>query len=97
MPLYNNGATLGDTTNGKAPNIKGVYDSVLANKTNHTPVASGAFSVGTKTGEFSTNGGQYYRNEYPIDFDASRCSAVYSDSATGIIPAGVYMNICVKY
>ena len=69
--------SVGGVEDGYVPNIKGVYDSVLANKINHTPVASGVFSVGTKTGDFTTNGGEFYRNEYPIDFDASRSNSAY--------------------
>ena len=92
IPLYDSAATLGATTNGKAPNIKG---DLMQNLNDRTGQPSGCFYTADSSSRrrcAGENGGGYH-----MVFNANNNSTVYDDNATGIIPAGVYMNICVKY
>ena len=90
VPIYDRTATLGDTTNGKAPNIKGhIPCPRLAAYGDWTGVFYADVSGSTlATGGWSSNGGT---------MDASRASQVYDDNASKITPAGVYTLICIKY
>lgn len=101
QPVYENGATIGNTTNGAAPNIRGVAFKTYGQYSDLTfkdhVRCEGAFYEHTNnlTGGFSsvpnnTNQG------HGIGLNANLASAVYSDSATGIVPAGVYMNWIIK-
>lgn len=90
QPVYENGATIGATTNGQAPNITGSFGSHNGSLVGGT----GAFySQGTMSSAGLSGVGSF---PTPMGFDASRSSAVYSDTATGIKPAGVYMNWIIK-
>ena len=93
MPLYDSGATLGATTNGKAPNIKGEIHT-WANYEAVYPES--ALYSGSRTNWGASSGSSNPKNNNMF-FDASRYNAVYSDAATGIIPAGVYTLWCIKY
>ena len=81
---------MGDTINGKAPNIKGHIPAPrLAAYGDWTGCFFGETFASTLSsgGWYSSGGGM----------DASRSSQVYDDNATGIIPAGVYTLYCIKY
>lgn len=90
LPLFDSTATIGTSTIGAAPNIKGQllhdYGRPIHSGTGPFYQIGGRPELRGSTGSGNTGTG----------FDASRCSAVYSDSATGIIPAGVYMNWIIK-
>lgn len=93
LPLYDSTATLGDTTNGKAPNITG-YMTPHAGSRGTTGVFGGAFySTGVQEESGASTSGSAGR----VGFDASRSSSVYDNTATGITPAGVYTLWCIKY
>lgn len=102
LPIYDSGATIGDETNGQAPNIKGVAFKTYGQYSDLTfkdhVRCEGAFYEHTNnlTGGFSsvpnnTNQG------HGIGLNANLASSVYSDSATGIIPAGIYTLWCIKF
>jgi len=84
---------LGDTTNGKAPNITG-YFTPHAGSRGTAGVFGGAFYA---TGVQEESGASVSGSAGRVGFNASRSSSVYSDSATGIVPAGVYTLWCIKY
>lgn len=91
LPIYDSSATIGTTTNGKVPNIVGTGIQGYEDST----VFDGAIS-----GEYINNFGGYSRGEprYRLHIDASLCSAVYDNNATGITPAGVYVGgYVIKY
>ena len=94
MPVYDSTATLGDTTNGKAPNITGSfwYDGCNGG----SGYLSGAFTSGA--GYYSyRNSNNNHATLTATNLDASLVSSVYDNDATGIIPAGVYTLWCIKF
>lgn len=92
QPIYDGTATIGDTTNGKAPNITYSESGNIAYLWN----ATGALRTTAGQGKRTTSNGSDWAY-YSATFDASRCSAVYDNNATGITPAGVYTLWCIKY
>lgn len=92
LPLYSGTATLGDTTNGKAPNITYYVWGNVGYLYNST----GALQTTAGQGKRTTSNGTDW-NYYEETFDASRSSSVYDSNATKIIPGGTYMNWCIKY
>ena len=94
IPLYNSSVARGTTTNGKAPNITGGINTVM-NRSN-PPIVSGCFSrSGVTSYGVGGSGSGSFAN---LNFKASSSSSVYSDSATSITPAGVYVGgWCIKY
>ena len=92
LPLYDSGATLGTTTNGKAPNITYSASGNIGYLYNPTGALQATAGQGKKT---TSNGTDW--NYYSESFDASRSSSVYDNNATGITPAGVYTLWCIKY
>ena len=94
LPIYDSSSALGTNTNGKAPNITGKFGH--ANK-NQALDVNGCVSVVGYSGvsrsfmQDTTNNIAFYV------IDASRNSTVYDDNAAGIVPAGVYTLLCIKY
>ena len=98
--MYDSLVARGTTTNGNAPNIKGSFgNNAAAGKgVVNSSVAEGCFESqnGNKAG-FQANSATDTVT-VKMWFAASRSSSVYSDSATGITPAGVYVGgLCIKY
>lgn len=89
LPVYDSGKTVGTKTNGKAPNIVGEYQC-------ETGVPSSPKNAFYNAGSMnrSSFGGSFVSTY--LHFSANRSSAVYDDNATGIVPAGVYMNWIIK-
>lgn len=98
IPLYDSAATIGDATNGKAPNITGVLTHWNAQSDGHSLLQTNGcfynYNINTLY-KVSVNGTT--RTDAETGLDASRSSAVYDNNATGIVPAGVYMLWCIKY
>lgn len=93
IPLYDSTATLGATTNGKAPNIKGE----ISNWANYGAAYNESALYGGSRTNWGALSGSSQQHDNNMFFDASRYNSVYDDNATGIIPAGVYMLWCIKY
>ena len=90
---------MGDTTNGKAPNIQGGVEHWHAQKDGASLLngATGCFVSGLlQTIQKLTTSGTTNATVRTL-FDASRSSSVYDSTATGIVPAGVYTLWCIKY
>lgn len=91
LPVYDSGATVGDSTNGGVPNITGQIINIQQLSGN----ANGAFTVDSSysrdTGTGHSGGGMM-----TIGINASRSSAVYDNGST-VRPAGVYTLWCIKY
>lgn len=97
--MYDSTATIGNTTNGKAPNVIGSFGFVGGSNGRVYPRnLSGAFSSDNVTGgAHVTSGGTATTVTEKFDFNAHKVSAVYDDNATGITPAGIYTLLCIKY
>lgn len=98
LPLYDSAATLGDTTNGKAPNITGEFVSPVPIGWPNGAYGTGALYAASpakrrNVGQSSNS----YDNTKNIAINANLSSAVYDSNATGITPAGVYTLWCIKY
>lgn len=98
MPLYDSGATLGDTTSGKAPNITGSIDISTSGYATYTINGTGSLQSLPSAGNVATpqSSGRSTR-PHGISLNASTSSMVYDNNATGITPAGVYTLWCIKY
>ena len=93
LPIYNGTATIGSTTNGKAPNIKG-KTGIFMRAMNFSGcfIDDGTYGTGYNIGAQSYSG-----SKSGLVFNASSSNSVYDDNATGIVPAGLYMNWIIKY
>lgn len=73
------------------------------NADSHAITTSGAFIQKGTDGDCSTNGGQYWRNHFKIEFNAQNCSAVYGRGKAPdtdddvIIPKSLSCRFCIKY
>ena len=92
LPIYDSGATLGTTTNGKAPNITGDFGQ-NANDKAAAPTGC-CFTTNTSSRRRTSGEGG---TGHHMTINANNSSAVYDDNATGITPAGVYTLWCIKY
>lgn len=99
QPIYDGTATIGDTTNGKAPDITGNF--IIGGeraKSSTATIATGSFGkydAGYNDRTYSNSSSGY--RVWGVNFYASRSSAIYDNTATGITPAGVYTLWCIKY
>lgn len=99
LPIYDSGATLGDTTDGKAPNITGYFyrNAWTRGGGGYANSVSGAFTASNNSNG-RLDGGDGSSNSYGrVNLNASNSSAVYDSAATKITPAGVYTLWCIKY
>ena len=96
LPVYDSGATIGDSTNGKAPNVKGNITNLYRGNGTNVTGALNATREGSDVRHTQTSSG-WNVIPFTVGIDASQSSGVYDDNATGIIPAGVYTLWCIKY
>lgn len=90
---------MGQPVSAELPNITGGFVSKSAPevKGSTTRTSTGAFADVKKVG------GQYYwsgvdnESVYNFSFDASRCSLIYKDSATTVVPESLITNFYIKY
>lgn len=92
LPVYDSVATIGDTTNGKAPNITGWFNTNGAYQSWDSVLFTGV-ETGNNSHGWSGSGTQNTK----FNFDASKVSPVFDSSATGITPAGTFVLWCIKF
>lgn len=86
-----NNNTFGEYLNASLPNIIGIVNAGCGVP---APAVSGAFS------NIGTAGNGYANAQYQnmrVDFDASRCSSIYSNETTTVQPNSLCINFCIKY
>lgn len=92
--MYNSSVSRGTTTNGKIPNAKGTFAGVVYDGATDAQFTEG-FYISAYSKKATPGSGSAGRI---VTFDASRCSAVYANNATGVTPSGVYIGgWCIKY
>ena len=95
------GISLGTEINGNLPNISGYvsFHTGVGTTTYGTVFGThGVFSPSSQTTNYSLASGNPDSNAYgAFTFDASSSSAVYSNAATLVYPAGVKMYLLINY
>lgn len=97
LPIYDSAKTIGTATNGTAPNIVGEYFPLNMGFPNGTYGTGALYESGNGTRKHVGQSSNNYNNTKTIGFDASRSSAIYTNGATKITPAGIYTLWCIKY
>ena len=82
---------MGQSVSAELPNIIGNLGFLWIDDN----VTDGSFVV-TKKGNYRANAG-IYDGKYKININASRCSSIYKDSATTVVPESLITNFYIKY
>ena len=82
------GSYLGTTTNGQVPNITGGTGGCVGNVAPY-----GVFYQGGQYGTAGGGSGKFYQNV----FDASRSSSLYTNNATQVRAASLFIAFLIKY
>lgn len=83
--------SVGQSVSAELPNITGNLGFLWIDGN----VTDGSF-VGTNNGNYRAGAGSY-DGKYKININASRCSSVYKDSATTVVPESLITNFYIKY
>lgn len=85
---------MGQPVSAELPNITGELTKIQAGSS--TTQASGAFSRTELGNRTSANSGSAW-SEGNIHFNASKCSSIYKDSATTVVPESLITNFYIRY
>ena len=82
--------SVGQSVSAELPNITGKI-------TSWTPEGAFAFSYVAITEGFYSGGLWAGTSKGLVNIDASRCSSIYKDSATTVVPESLITNFYIKY
>ena len=89
--------SVGQAVPAELPNITGsTYPRGNVGEDN-TAVKNGAFKLGSTVAGDNIIGYEHIRTGYTLEFDASRCSSIYKDSATTVVPESLITNFYIRY
>ena len=83
--------SVGQPVSAELPNITGNLGCLWIDGN----VTDGSFVV-TKKGNYRAGAGSN-DGKYKININASRCSSIYKDSATTVVPESLITNFYIKY